>query len=1021
MRLATGLYEALITRDRAAAIRALEELIAGKGELTVEAAPQVLARHLSELMIKALRHVPGDDKLAAQVALANRLVELMAEATPEAGIDETDGVESPASMLLSLRAASGDRLGTGELVRPTIPLRHSDLIVNGPRDLRLGSEIRAELPSADRVDLLIAFVKWSGLRITERELAEFCRRRPGALRVLTTTYLGASEVEALDALVDMGADVRVSYDSRRTRLHAKAWLFRRDSGFSTALIGSSNLSRSALLDGCEWNVRLSSVDNAAILAKFQATFDQYWDEGEFEAYDRERFLAETERRDSQRDALARAVQLRPYPHQQEVLDALAEERAAGHHRNLVIAATGTGKTVVAALDYARLRKAWGEATLLFVAHRGEILKQSQATFRAAVRDGHFGEELVGGRKPTHGQHVFASIQSLHEQRLASLRPDAYDVVIVDEFHHAEGKTYRALLEHLRPRVLLGLTATPERTDGKSILGWFDGRIAAELRLWDALDLQLLVPFQYFGVHDSTDLSWIDWRSGRYDVAALEQVYTADDLRAAAVLRTVHAKVRDPRVMRALGFCVSVRHAEYMAEYFRRNGLPSLAVTGETPTREREAALRQLRAGEVNVLFTVDLFNEGLDVPTVDTVLFLRPTESATIFLQQLGRGLRLADDKECLTVLDFIGTAHRSFRFDQRFRALVGGTRASVRRQIEQGFPHLPAGCEIQLDRETQEAVLQNIRSAMTSTATGLAEDLRAVGDIRLGEFLRHAELDLEDLYRNDQCFTALKHRAGLRQGPAPDNAVTRALSRLLHVDDAHRLDTWRRWLAADAPPRADRADPLQLMLFSGLGHVRRPVTELADAFDELWAMPDVRAELHQLLDELADRRRRPTWAMLDLPFRVHATYSRDEISAGLRQVRKGKLLRTQGGVYKDDDASADIFYVTLDKDEREFTPTTLYEDYPISPTRFHWESQSVTRADSDTGRRYQEHARRNWRILLFVRQHKRDERGITSPYLFLGPVRYVSHEREKPMRIIWELERPMPPDFFRQVKVAAG
>jgi superfamily II DNA or RNA helicase len=709
----------------------------------------------------------------------------------------------------------------------------------------------------------------------------------------------------------------------------------------------------------------------------------------------------------------------PQPHEVQLraLEALRRTRQSGYSAGLVVLATGLGKTWLSAFD----TDAPEFRRVLFVAHREEILKQSQATFRAATRDGHFGELLVGGHKPTRGQHVFASIQSLHEKRLESLRPDAYDVVIVDEFHHAEGKTYRDLLQHLKPRVLLGLTATPERTDGKSILGWFDGRIAAELRLWDALDLGLLSPFQYFGVHDQTDLSLIEWRSGRYDVTALERVYTADDVRATAVLRAIHAKVRDARAMRALGFCVSVRHAEYMAAFCSRKGLPALAVTGETPGPRRDDALRRLRAGEVNVLFTVDLFNEGLDVPAVDTVLLLRPTESATIFLQQLGRGLRLAEDKECLTVLDFIGTAHRKFRFDQRFRAVVGGTRASVRRQIEEGFPHLPAGCEIQLDRETQEAVLHNLRNALPSTTSGLADDLRALGDVSLREFLHHSELDLEDLYRNDLCFTALKHRAGLRRGEAPDNTVTRAFSRLLHVDDPHRLDTWRRWLAAEVPPAADPTDALQLMLFTGLGHVRRPTSELADAFRELWALPDLRSELRELLDELADRRRRPTWPMLDLPFRIHGTYGRDEISAGLRQTRKGKLLRTQGGVYKDDDAGADILYVTLEKDEKQFTPTTLYEDYPISPTRFHWESQGVTRADSDTGRRYQEHQQRNWRILLFVRQHKHDERGVTSPYLFLGPVRYVSHEREKPMRIIWELERPMPPDFFRQVKVAAG
>lgn len=465
-----------------------------------------------------------------------------------------------------------------------------------------------------------------------------------------------------------------------------------------------------MLDGCEWNVRLSAVDNRTILDKFLVTFEQYWQDTEsFETYDRARFLEVTQRRDPARDALAQAVRLMPLPHQQAALDALAMERAHGHHRNLVVAATGTGKTVVAALDYARLRKQMGgDATLLFVAHREEILDRSLARYRAAVRDGHFGEKLVGRHKPRDGRHVFASIQSLHAARLAELRPDAYDVVVIDEFHHAAAHSYDALLRQLEPRILLGLTATPERADGRSVLGWFDGRIATELRLWDALDQGLVSPFQYFGIHDGTDLSAVDFTIGRYDVAMLEKVYTADHVRASLVLRAVHDYVRHPRAMRALGFCVSVAHAEFMAAFLNEKGLPSLAVHADTTEADRRLALQKLGDGTVNVVFAKDLFNEGVDVPAVDTVLFLRPTESATIFLQQLGRGLRLEEGKSCLTVLDFIGNAHRKFRFLDRFKALSRGTRAEVRRAIEDGFPHLPSGCDIRLDNESRAIVLAN-------------------------------------------------------------------------------------------------------------------------------------------------------------------------------------------------------------------------------------------------------------------------------------------------------------------------
>ncbi|MCB9598631.1 MAG: DUF3427 domain-containing protein [Sandaracinaceae bacterium] len=1020
MSLPPGLYEALVSEALADALQRLEGWGVETRGLDADTSAQILARHLHGLLLKALETQPSETRLEDQLALANDLVRWLAERGPKAGIDEGDALGDPASLLLSLRHPGEARLGTGALPRPLLPLRQSALLANGPRDVRVGHMIQRELPSADRVDVLVAFLKDSGLRVILPALRQFLTRRPGALRVLTTTYTGATELEAIEKLIELGADVRVSYDHRRTRLHAKAWLFHRASEFSTALVGSSNLSRAALLDGCEWNVRLTEVDNRPLLSQFRTTFDQYWADEVFEPYDRARFLDSSERRDPARDAIARAVKPRPYRHQQQVLDALDEERRHGHWRNLVVSATGTGKTIVAALDYARLHRAWGGATLLFVAHREQILTQSLGAFRAAMGDGHFGELLVGASKPIHGTHVFASVQSLHAKRLEKLAPDAFDVVIVDEFHHAAARTYTDLLSKLTPRVLLGLTATPERTDGKSVLGWFDDRVAAELRLWDALDLGLLSPFQYFGLHDGTDLSRVDFRAGRYDTTALERIYTADDARAASVLRATVEKVRDPRAMRALGFCVSVRHAEFMAAFFSARGIPAKAVSFETSGADLVDAVQDLRTGAVNVLFTVDKFNEGVDLPMVDTVLFLRPTESATVFLQQLGRGLRLDEGKACLTVLDFIGTSHEKFRFDRRFQALAGGTRADVLAAVEEGFPYLPGGCDIQLDREAQDVVVRNIRESLRTGWSGLAHDLAQTGDVGLRAFLDRADIDLAQLYKGGRSYTALLHQAGLRPGPPPDGAPARALERLLHVDDERRLDTWRSWLRAPEPPRADPNDPLQLMLFAAAGFVRRSVADLADAFAELWGQPDLRREYLALFDLLEDQLRRPTHPMDDLPFQVHATYARDEVSAGLRQLRKGKLLRTQGGVYKDDASRSDILFVTLEKTEKEFTPTTLYNDYPITPTRFHWESQAKTRSDSKTGRRYQGHVAMGWRVLLFVRHHK-TTRGVTSPYLFLGPVTYAEHQSDKPMQIIWQLERAMPPSFWSDVKVAAG
>ncbi len=413
-----------------------------------------------------------------------------------------------------------------------------------------------------------------------------------------------------------------------------------------------------------------------------------------------------------------------------MLEQLAAEREIhDRHRNLIVAATGTGKTVLAALDYRNLcAAAGGRPALLFVAHRKEILEQSLRTYREVLTDANFGELYVGGTRPDRWRHVFASVQSLNSYGVAKIAADQFEIVVIDEFHHAEAATYRAILNHLAPKELLGLTATPERADGVDVRTFFDGRTAAELRLWDALGADLLCPFHYFGLADGTDLSAIEWKRGSYDVAGLSTLYTGNDARARLVIKQLRDKVADLAAMRCLGFCVSVAHAQYMARVFVEAGIPARAVTGTTPPQEREAAIADLRSRRVNVLFAADLFNEGLDIPEVDTVLFLRPTESATIFLQQLGRGLRRATGKAVLTALDFVGHHRREFRFDARYRALTGETRRGLQRQIERGFPFLPSGCQIVLDEQAQRAVLAEHPE---SDRQPVAADRRRVAQLR--------------------------------------------------------------------------------------------------------------------------------------------------------------------------------------------------------------------------------------------------------------------------------------------------
>ena len=988
----------------------------------------LLIQYLSDLMDAVLRAFPRKDRTAQQVALVNRIVDVLAAEAP--GV-LSGGDRATSEVLKALYSTRSGYLGrAGPPPRPGIPLAQSELLVNARGEYRIGRELEREIRSADRIDLLCSFIKWSGLRLLIDSLKRFLEKG-GVLRVITTVYMGATSRRALDTLCRLGAQVRISYDTRRTRLHAKAWLLHRETGFSTAYIGSSNLSAAAQLDGLEWNVRASGIDAPRIVRKFEATFDGYWDDPEFVPYtgaQEERVRldralgSETAGQDTDSFAF---LDIRPYPFQQEILERLAVERTVHQRtRNLVVAATGTGKTMVAAFDYRRLCAEGRRRTLLFVAHRKEILKQSRQVFRHVLRDASFGELYVEGKRPERGAHVFASVQSLSRLDLETLSPEAYDVLIIDEFHHAEAPTYKRLLRHFQPEILLGLTATPERADGQDARHWFDGRMAAELRLWDAIDRGLLAPFQYFGTGDDTDLSQLTWKRGRYDDRELTALYSGNDLRARKIMEALRDRISDPRRMRAIGFCVGVEHASFMADRFKKWGIPALAVTGTTPRQERDQAIGRLRRREVNVLFTVDLFNEGVDIPEVDTVLFLRPTESATVFLQQLGRGLRLHEGKECLTVLDFIGAARKEFRFDLRYRALLGTTRKGLARQIKAGFPLLPSGCAIQLDQESRELVLQNIRKSLGASRGALVSELRRLGpDTDLATFLHEAGINRFELYRGGRFFSDLRRAAGfdVPKGGPDEDRLGKAFELLLHMDEPNRIRFCKQLLHPAYDPDAldERSRRRLLMLLcvlfgsSAAGNPRGFHARLLEH-------PAICQELGELLAVLGDSVSHvPGQADLpaDVPLALHCRYRRDEIMAAFGDVRKRQ---PQEGVIFHKPTRCNLLLVTLNKSEQDYSPSTMYEDYAISAELFHWQSQSTTRAETVKGRRHIEHDRLGVTPLLFVRQNRKTEQGKGAPYVFLGPLRYVSHEGERPMSILWRVLAPIPADYLRQARVAA-
>ena len=1047
-----GLYEQIINNALNSELSEIPEARKAVAPIDKAEASKVLAQYLSDIVQKGLDNVlnNGGD-ISAQIALTNQIVSLIQNTTQEADFAAL-GVDQRAEQLLALLRKSDPRLAVGktaeDISRPETSIAQSSLFTGAIHEPQMYTELKKEIVSADRIDMLVSFVKWSGLRLIMDELREFTQNG-GELRIITTSYMGATDVKAIEELRQLpNTRIKVSYDTKRTRLHAKTYVFYRDTGFTTAYVGSSNLSNAAISSGLEWNVKVTKKDLPETIDKIAATFESYWNSNEFEYYseDQKERLAralKAEKYFDTNNAEVYTMDITPYSYQQEILDKLEAERTVrGYTRNLVVAATGTGKTVISALDYKRFRKQnpGKPCRLLFVVHREEILKQSLYTFRAVLKDANFGEMFVGSYKPDSIDNLFISIQTFNSQDFdKKTAADFYDYIIVDEFHHAAARTYQDLLNHYKPQILLGLTATPERMDGKSILPYFNNRIAAEIRLPEAIDRKLLCPFQYFGVTDNVDLDNLRWAAGGYDKGELSRICTLSgamaNRRADLVVRSLLKYVTDIDDVKGLGFCVSIEHAEFMCRYFNEHGIPSMFLTGKSPDEERKTAKQRLVAGEVRFIFVVDIYNEGVDIPEVNTVLFLRPTESLTIFLQQLGRGLRLAEDKECLTVLDFIGQANKKYNFEDKFAALLSNTTRSVTREIKDGFISVPKGCYIQLEKKAAKYILDNIRASYGNSA-GLVARIASFEEdtgleLNLKNFLDYYHLDPRAIYKFSS-FSRLCARADVMEDFSEplEETMTKAFARFAVVDS-------RRWIAflLDLLPRLDNVN------FAALPPVEQRMLQMfyvtvwsktanswddEEVLDNLYALSDSPTLISELISLLQYRYEQidfidePVYLGFDCPLDLHCTYTRDQLLVAMDFMKSATV---REGVKWLPDKQLDVFFVTLNKADKDYSPTTMYNDYSINESLFHWQSQSTTAADSPTGQRYINHRTRGSRVLLFVREFKSDRiTGGAEAYTYLGTANYVKHEGSTPMNITWKLDRPIPAKFLKKTnKLVVG
>lgn len=1029
-----GIYEALIDEYLRDALALRPELRTVLGKIDLEEQPAKYASFVSKVLEQALREESDPEK---RLALCNQILGHVSNEPGRGHLGKHRLVSGKKPILLEITLPN---YGTSGIPRPHTPLAESSLFTGSPQEPQLAHELHEEMRSADAVEILVSFIKWSGLRLLMPAFEDL-RDRHVPVRLITTSYMGASDAPAVEWLARMpNVNVRISYDTERTRLHAKAYHFRRNTGFSTAYIGSANMSHAAITSGLEWNLKVTAQDMGHILEKFSVEFETYWNSREFVPFDPENptlFRAAIDRaRNTRQNGPAVFFDLRPHPFQERILEALERERSAHDRwRNLVIAATGTGKTVVAAFDFKQFfEKKQRQARLLFVAHRQEILQQAQATFRNVLRDQNFGELLVGQFQATRMEHLFCSVGMLASRRLwEQVGRDFYDYIVIDEAHHGTAVSYRPIFDNFAAQILLGLTATPERMDGDNVAADFGNRFAAEIRLPDALEEKLLCPFHYFGVADPIAISGEQfWRNGKYDPSALENVYVLDHVRARQRVDTILAALTryepDLSAIKGIGFCVTIRHAVFMAEQFTQRGIPSGAfVSGIEDVRCQEL-LDDLKTGRLTFLFTVDKLSEGVDVPEVNTVLFLRPTESLTIFLQQLGRGLRHAPGKDCLTVLDLVGQAHRRYRADTKLKALMPRHRYPIDKEVELDFPHLPAGCSIQLDRLSRQYVLENIRENFGRLAVQVPDRLQTFTnetgqELTFGNFIRYHDYEPEVLLIKES-WSEWKAKAQLGPIPVDPDMVRlkKTLVRAAFINGPQEVALLREVLGKVSQGAIDEAmslagDSVMSVYYRiwGVTGNNLGITTLADAFRRLARNPTILADLDEILSWSLDTTevsgQIPTLPFA-CPLELHAQYGIKEIQAVFGKATLETAGQTGVGSFHFAEEKTYALLITYQKTEKEFSPSTMYADYPISRELLHWESQSMTSQQSETGQNLIHHVERGYTILIFARGQKK-RNGVTVPFTYLGPVERVSYESERPIKMVWRFQHQTPVEMF--------
>lgn len=1034
-----GLYEQIINKLFEVKLDGLshQEYYVGKHSITKDNVARYLSRYLFGLFEEVFSQFNQDENSVEEaIKLANDIIKHLSQ---KFYIDDTNLLSAKAEILTAVvdktKNEYPDIAEHIQEITPITSLVRSTLFTGSSKQVSLESELKREIQSADEICLLVSFIRYTGINLIFNQLRDYTQSGK-TLKIITTTYIGATDFNAIKKLSTLpNTEIKISYNSSIDRLHAKSYLFLRNTGFHTAYVGSSNLSEAALTNGLEWNIKVTQQELPHIIKEIRHTFESYWSNPLFETFvsgrDDERLkaaLSGVEHETIDYDVLDL---IKAHDYQDEVLEKLKLEREVfGHYRNLVVAATGTGKTVIAAFDYKKFRSHNHRANFLFIAHREEILKQSCRTFRAVLQDENFGDLWYGGVEPKEYTHLFAS-KDLLNNRLDGLdiAEDFFDYIIFDEVHHIAADSYRKILSRFKPKILLGLTATPERMDGEDITKDFDGKISAEIRLDDALNNRLLAPFHYYGITDSVDLSTVTWRAGKYVISELSKIYSENDLRTGLILRKIEEYLPNYSDVRALCFCVDVEHAKNMAAKFQLAGLKSAYLVSDNGA-ERVKWSRQLKEKKINYLFVVDMFNEGVDIPEVDTILFLRPTESLTVFLQQFGRGLRKAEGKEFVTILDFVGHCNKEFNYTDRFRRLIGRTSMSVAEELEKDFPHLPLNCHITLEKKAKEYILENIKASIGSFRKNkLISWVQAFGSetnkpLTLVNFMNLHQIPIEKFYKLYTWNSLLFQAGKIHNLSKFEKELQRAVYKKWLSTDSYTYFTFIEKLSQSSF-KVDVANmniveqQMSLMFYYDMFQEAGRYTSLQRMFDDLSKDDLFCNEISQVIILVKNRceayEMRDNSSIVNFPLKLHGVYTKDQIFVAVRTSSIDKKSSCREGCERNKRLNLEAMFVDIIKD-REEGSNTNYNDFAISESLFNWETQNKVSPTSQAGQNY---INETQTMLLFVRQQDSypEDKGRTMGFTYLGEVKLVKWQGAKPIEIVWKLKTPMPASMLNIAK----